>query len=73
MIVRKRTKGGKSLNMKVKDPIRFVARETNGRSATLGFTLDYYETNFNLTLSERELFGLYEELKGMFEVPSEEK
>lgn len=64
MEVRKRTRSGKSQKMKVIDTLRVVARETNNKSVTLRFELDFYGTVFNLTLTENEKDRLLEEIKG---------
>ena len=62
MEVRKRTRSGKSLKIKVVKPLQVIAKETNGNSITLGFELDYYGTEFNLTLTQIEKDKLIEQL-----------
>lgn len=62
MEVRKRTRGGKSQKMKVVKPLEVIAREVNGKTITLNFEIDFYGTEFNLTLTENEKDRLLEQL-----------
>ena len=55
MEVRKRTRLGKSLRQNVKEPLRVVARDHINKTHTLSFTLDCHETEFNITLTDREI------------------
>lgn len=62
MIIRKRTRCGKSQNMKIQEPLRVIARE-EGKSVTMNFELQYYGTEFNITLTRGEADSLIKQLK----------
>ena len=58
MKCRKRTRNGKSLKMNVSESLKMVANTND--DITLSFTIDYFDTQFNLTLSEIEIVELNE-------------
>jgi hypothetical protein len=67
MEVRKRTRKGKSLNMSVSEKISVAAIESNGESLTLTFVLDFYETRYNIKLTEIEVIELNKKFNDFLE------